>query len=97
MDVIIIETRPGQGHSEQKNNTKHSAIKRCSHTPNLGFLPQIVQEICSGNDYSRNQVRGQGHSDLKLECDTLPSQDDTQTTFGIPTSNNVNMLQTHLF
>ena len=44
-------------------------------TPNFGFLSQIIQEICSGNDYSKNYVRGPGHSDPKMVCDTLPSQD----------------------
>ena len=29
----------------------------------------------SGHDYSKNNVRGQGHSDPKMERDTPPSQD----------------------
>ena len=28
-----------------------------------------------GHDYSKNYVRGQGHSDSKIVCHTLPSQD----------------------
>ena len=32
-------------------------------------------EICSGHDYSKNKVRGQNHSDLKMVCDTQPFQD----------------------
>ena len=54
--------------------------------------------MCSEHDYSRNKVRGQGyqgHSDPKMVCDTLPSQDASHAKFGIPTSNNVgDMLQT---
>ena len=31
--------------------------------------------ICSGHDYSRNWVRGQGHSDPNIVYDTSPSED----------------------
>ena len=44
------------------------------HTPNLRFLPQIILEICSEYDYSKNKVRGLGHRDLKMVCDTLSSK-----------------------
>ena len=59
------------------NGTRHSTIARCIHTPNLGFLTQIILEKCSGHDYSENYVRGQsqGHSDLKMLRDTPQSQD----------------------
>ena len=49
-----------------KNGMWHSATPRCIHTPNLIFLCQIIQEICSGHDYSITEVRGQGHSDPKM-------------------------------
>ena len=39
------------------------------------FLSQIIQEICSGHDYSKNKVRGQGYSDPKMVRDIPPSQD----------------------
>ena len=43
--------------------------------PNLGFPSQVIQEICSGHDYSKNWVRDQGHSDPKIVCDIPPYQD----------------------
>ena len=45
------------------------------HTPNFGFLSQIIREVCSGHNYSKNKIRGQGHSYQKMVCDTLPSHD----------------------
>ena len=27
-------------------------------TPNLEFVPQMILEICSGHDFSRNEVKG---------------------------------------
>ena len=50
---------------------------RCIHKPNLGILPQIIYEICSGHDYSRIEERGQGqvHSDPKMTRDTPHAQD----------------------
>ena len=41
----VIVTNYGKG---------HFVIPRCIYTPNLRFLPQIIQEICSGHDYSKN-------------------------------------------
>ena len=32
-----------------KNGTRHSAIQRCIHTPNLEFLPQRIWDICTGH------------------------------------------------
>ena len=51
-DKIFLELRP-------KVKVKvtvmwHSATPRGIHTGNLGFIPQIIQEICSGHDYSKN-------------------------------------------
>ena len=47
-------------------------------------------EICSGQYNALNWVRGQGHSDRKLVCDTPPSQDAfTHTKFGVPVSKNI--------
>ena len=37
-----------------KNGMHHSVISREILTPNLGFLPQIIQDICSRHDYSNN-------------------------------------------
>ena len=50
------------------------------HTPTLGFLPQIIREICSGHKYSKNLIRGQGqgHSDSKMVYDT-PLSNNTPT------------------
>ena len=36
---------------------------------------QIILEICSRHDYSKNKVRGQGHSDPKMVCYTPPFKD----------------------
>ena len=36
------------------------------------FLPQIIYEICSGHNNSRNEVRGLCHSDPKVVRDILP-------------------------
>ena len=58
-----------------KDGTQHFCIPRCMYTLNLGSLPKMIQEICPGQEYSKNQVRGQGHSDPKMVCDTLQSQD----------------------
>ena len=58
-----------------QNGMNHSAIPRELNTPNLVFLHQIIKEICSRHDYSRHLVRGQGHSDPKMVCDTPPFQD----------------------
>ena len=52
-----------------------SAILRCIHTPNLGFLPQMIKEICSIYYYSKNQVKGQVYSDPNMVRNTPPSQD----------------------
>ena len=35
----------------------------------------MILEICSGHDYSKNLIRGQGHTDPKIVCDTPPFQD----------------------
>ena len=37
-----------------QNGLHHSAIPRGIKTPNLGFLHQILLEICSRHDFSRN-------------------------------------------
>ena len=78
-DANILKTRPEVKVKVKwpKNGTRHAAITRCTHTPNLGFLSQIIQEICSGRDYSQNKVRGQGQSDqtISIISDTPPSQD----------------------
>ena len=50
----------------------HISIQRCIQTANLGFLPQIIYEICSWHDYCRNQVKV-----TKLIHYTLSSQDAT--------------------
>ena len=39
------------------------------------FVPQIMYEICSVHNYFRNEARGQGHSNPKIDHNTLPSQD----------------------
>ena len=78
--MIILKTRSGQvyGHSDPVNSICHSTTLRYTHTQNLGFLSQIIQEICSGHDYLKTMpevCQGQGQSDRKIVCDTPPSQD----------------------
>ena len=52
----IIKKKIGQLSRSQwpENDMWHSAIPRCNDTPNVGFLSQIIQEICSRQDYSKN-------------------------------------------
>ena len=33
-----------------ENGTRQSAIPRCCHTPNLGFIPEITKEMCTGHN-----------------------------------------------
>ena len=33
-----------------KNGTRHSAIPRCCHTLNLGFIPERIKEMCTGHN-----------------------------------------------
>ena len=49
--------RSRSGSQSPKNGMRHSAIPRCTHTPNVGFLSQRIQDICSVHDYSKNLVR----------------------------------------
>ena len=42
-----------------------------------------------------NEVRGQGHSDTKMEQNTPPSEDTFHTKFGISTSNNLRDMLGH--
>ena len=55
----ILETRSEFKVTVTGNRTGQSAILRCIHTSNLGFLPQMIKEICSIYYYSKNQVKGQ--------------------------------------
>ena len=71
-DTIFLEPRPGVKVTVSQNSMPHSEITRSIHTPNLGFLPQIIQAICSRHDISRTQARGQG--DQKTVCDTPQPQ-----------------------
>ena len=61
--------KQGQRSSSRSQRPKYGprnfVIPRCIHTPNLRFLPQIILEICSRYNYSKNQVKGQGRSDPK--------------------------------
>ena len=47
-------------------------ITNVSPQTNSRFLPQIIDEMCSGYDYSRTETRGQGqvHSDPKMILNT---------------------------
>ena len=60
-----------QGHSDQKMASDTSPFQDAS-TQHFGFLSQIIYEICSRHDYSRNEVKGQG--DQKKVGDARPSQ-----------------------
>ena len=33
-----------------ENGTRHSAIPRCCHTPNLEFIPERIKEMCTGHN-----------------------------------------------
>ena len=69
---------------------RHSAIPRCIHTPNLEFLSPIIYKICSRHDYSKNEIRVQGHSDATHRHPLTHSHQ-----FGIFTPNNIgDILQT---
>ena len=63
----FLETRSEVKFKSQwpKYGPRNFVIPRCIHTPNLRFLPQLILEICSGYNYSKNQVNGQGRSDQK--------------------------------
>ena len=63
-----------------KYGPRNFVIPRCIHTPNLRFLPRTILEICSGYNYSKNQVKGQGRSDPKngMWHSTIPGWIKTQ-------------------
>ena len=44
-----------------KDGARHFDSRRCINVPNLGFLPQIIWEICCGHDYSKTR------SDVKVK------------------------------
>ena len=50
-DTLILESRSTSEWNQ--NGPQHITIQRCIGTPNLGFLPQIMPEICSWHDHSR--------------------------------------------
>ena len=49
-DTIILKTRSEVKVIVTLNGTRHSAIPRCIHTPNLEFLPQRILEIWTGHE-----------------------------------------------
>ena len=57
--TIFIELRPKVKVIVTQDSARHSPTPRCINTPNLGSLPQIILEICSGHNFSRNEARGQ--------------------------------------
>ena len=68
-------------------------------TSNLGFLTQIIREICFGHEYSKNVVRGQcqDHIDPKKVYDTPPSKDTpTHKLWDSCLNNTGDMLRTQL-
>ena len=69
-DTIILKTRSSSRSQWPNYGSLHILIPRCIIIPNLRCLAQIILEICSGHDYSKNFVRGQGHSDPKMVFDT---------------------------
>ena len=68
-----------------QNGMHHSTIPRVITTPNLGFLHQIIKEICSGQYRSEVKV-----TVTKKWFETLrhPKMH-LHTTFGIPISKNI--------
>ena len=79
-------------------------IQRCIHTTNLGFLPKIIDEICSWHDYSRND-RARAYLILLFFLEirsrsqnwymTLPFQDATTYQIWDLSSNNMEKCSKH--
>ena len=55
----ILETRSEVKITVTPNGTGQPPIPRSIYTPNLGFLTQIIKDICSRYNYCKNEVRGQ--------------------------------------
>ena len=90
----ILETRSAVKVNEvtvTTDGTRHSTIPKCIHTPNLGFIPQIMYAICSGHDYFRNKASGQGHFTVnqKWYATFCHPKIHSHTKFVIPTSNTI--------
>ena len=54
-DLCTITYFQGRGHSDSKM-VRDTPPPEDASTPNLTFIPQIIWEIYSGHDYSRNEV-----------------------------------------
>ena len=89
LDMIFLKLCHRSRSQWPKNGTRHSTIRRCIHTPNLGFLSQIIQEICCGHDKSKNRLEVKVTVTRKLDQTLCHAKMHSHTKFGIPTSNNI--------
>ena len=69
-DTIFLELRP----EVKVTVTRRQYVTLCDPKVYPHSLPQIILEICSGHDFFRIEVRGQGHSDPKIVCNTPDGQ-----------------------
>ena len=69
-DMIFLELRQEVKVTVTQRQYATFRDPRFIHTPNMGSLPKIILEICSGHDFSRIEARGQGHNDPKIVHDT---------------------------
>ena len=79
------------------NGRWHSAIKSCIYTPNLGFLPLIIYEICSGHNFLKTRSEVKVTVTHKWYKTLHHPKMHSHTKFGIPISNKIrDMLLTQL-
>ena len=71
---------------ETQKCMRHAMIPKYIHTPNMGFLPQIIY---SGLDLARTETRDQGHSDLEPVGVSPVPNIYLHTRYGTATINNI--------
>ena len=80
-----------------QNGMWHSANKSCIHTPNLGFLPLIIQQIWSGHNFLKTRPEVKVTVSHKWYKTLHHPKMHSHTKIGIPISNNIrDMLLTQL-
>ena len=85
LDTIILKTRSEvkvkvtltqKWYVTLRHPKMHSHIKfRIPTSKNIGDMHRTRSGMDGHCDYFKNYVRGHGHSDPKMTCDTPPSQD----------------------
>ena len=68
---------------------RHSTIPRCIYTPNLGFLSQRIQDICSVHTYSKTRSEAKVSVTRKWYTTLYHPKMHSYTKFGFPTSKNI--------